>query len=347
MTDGLDLLVRQEELPVGTPGGKKADLRRGALVDGMRPEKNGESTLSTVTCCGSAVDDPAIRFFSRDTYTAMSDSRSSTPSLAPIATAGQGTSDRCRSASPFEVKFSPMVTKRMSLDAFGTHRAAPTSESPAKGREVEVLMEEDGNDVYEDDSSLSHYDDTDRDAEEEEEEDADEEDAEDEGEDLGRIIGQRESLYEGFQSASSSTIREASNTHLDHSFSSSAKLTGSPGSIENTVICNDALHTPRLNKNGLPLPTTESPFIPPAYRQHLSAPPIPTVDIDHDSESKRARAVQGELAAARLAIERLESECGDLRALVEQQQQDKRSFASFEHKVKELEELLREKYEGE
>ena len=40
--DGLDLLVAREELPVGTPGGKRADLRRGVLVDGAKHEKDGE-----------------------------------------------------------------------------------------------------------------------------------------------------------------------------------------------------------------------------------------------------------------------------------------------------------------
>jgi hypothetical protein len=35
-------MVSQEELPVGTPGGKKADLRLGAFVDGARREKDGE-----------------------------------------------------------------------------------------------------------------------------------------------------------------------------------------------------------------------------------------------------------------------------------------------------------------
>lgn len=40
--DPLDLFVATEELPIGTPGGKKADLQRGALVDGARHERGGE-----------------------------------------------------------------------------------------------------------------------------------------------------------------------------------------------------------------------------------------------------------------------------------------------------------------
>lgn len=40
--DGLDMMVPQEELPVGTPGGKKADLKLGAFVDGVKRNKHGE-----------------------------------------------------------------------------------------------------------------------------------------------------------------------------------------------------------------------------------------------------------------------------------------------------------------
>jgi hypothetical protein len=38
-------MVPEEEYPVGTPGGKKADLRIGAFVDGVKRDKNGEYKL--------------------------------------------------------------------------------------------------------------------------------------------------------------------------------------------------------------------------------------------------------------------------------------------------------------
>lgn len=38
-------MVPEEEYPVGTPGGKKADLRIGAFVDGVKRDKNGEYRL--------------------------------------------------------------------------------------------------------------------------------------------------------------------------------------------------------------------------------------------------------------------------------------------------------------
>lgn len=45
LDDGLELLVSQEDLPIGTPGGTKADLKRGALVDGAKHEKHGQSRV--------------------------------------------------------------------------------------------------------------------------------------------------------------------------------------------------------------------------------------------------------------------------------------------------------------
>ena len=45
LEDGLDLLVGHEELPMGTPGGRKEDLRRGALIDGARHERGGECDI--------------------------------------------------------------------------------------------------------------------------------------------------------------------------------------------------------------------------------------------------------------------------------------------------------------
>jgi hypothetical protein len=47
LDDGLNLLVPEEEYPVGTPGGKKADLKLGPFVDGAKREKNGRSSNIT------------------------------------------------------------------------------------------------------------------------------------------------------------------------------------------------------------------------------------------------------------------------------------------------------------
>jgi hypothetical protein len=39
-------MVPEEEYPVGTPGGKKADLKLGAFVDVVKRDKNGQSPTS-------------------------------------------------------------------------------------------------------------------------------------------------------------------------------------------------------------------------------------------------------------------------------------------------------------
>jgi hypothetical protein len=48
LEDGLNVLVPHQELPSGTPGGKKADLKLGAFVDGARREKDGMFFLPSV-----------------------------------------------------------------------------------------------------------------------------------------------------------------------------------------------------------------------------------------------------------------------------------------------------------
>lgn len=49
LDDGFNVMVPKEELPVGTPGGKRADLRLGAFVDGAKREKDGEFTVASST----------------------------------------------------------------------------------------------------------------------------------------------------------------------------------------------------------------------------------------------------------------------------------------------------------
>ncbi|WWC60330.1 uncharacterized protein I303_102901 [Kwoniella dejecticola CBS 10117] len=136
--DGLDLFVNNVIPPPGTPGGRQED------ADGAQHGSD------------------AIRFFSRDTYPAVSPSPETTPSkVAPSPSKSPRhrraeSSPACspmrkpirsreaefaraakRSSSPFEVKLSANVTKRMSLDAFGT------SSLPKFEIEEEVLNEAD------------------------------------------------------------------------------------------------------------------------------------------------------------------------------------------------------------
>ena len=143
--DGLDVLVTQQEIPPGTPGGKRSDLRRGAFVDGARHEKAGEHIAHQILY---RADVSAIRFFSRDTYTPMSPSPS--PDDSPVVqqkTAISESSTGDRSESPFEVKLSAMVTKRMSLDAFGAPNPplandADSSISVFSMAEMEEILED-------------------------------------------------------------------------------------------------------------------------------------------------------------------------------------------------------------
>ncbi|KAK4688192.1 hypothetical protein P7C73_g1919, partial [Tremellales sp. Uapishka_1] len=141
LDDALRILVANEELPSGTPGGKKEDLQRGVLVDGQRREKG------------------ALRFFSRDLRGPMSSTPNSSTShgsltpyhvrqdtLTPTPDARKSSFDSRRSASPFEVMLSPLATKRMSLDAFGA--GSPVAfdlnrNNHGEAHEEEVLQDDD------------------------------------------------------------------------------------------------------------------------------------------------------------------------------------------------------------
>ncbi|EIW69010.1 hypothetical protein TREMEDRAFT_62726 [Tremella mesenterica DSM 1558] len=132
--DGLSIMVPQEELPVGTPGGRTDDLRRGAFIDGAKHEKG------------------AIRFFSRDMYSpegldsSFTSSPSSSDTHSPGHTKTPSTTSKIdkRASSPFEVKLTPMVTKRMSLDAFG---ASSPEISDFVGGQAEELVDEPTDDL--------------------------------------------------------------------------------------------------------------------------------------------------------------------------------------------------------
>jgi len=66
-------------------------------------------------------------------------------SLKPlnIQSASDVTGSEDRSESPFEIKLSPLVTKRMSLDAFGAASPSPPVDAVAPPTDIEELVEED------------------------------------------------------------------------------------------------------------------------------------------------------------------------------------------------------------
>ena len=305
LDDGLDLMVAQEELPIGTPGGKKADLKLGAFVDGARREKDGE--LHSITAdieCGPA-DYTAVRFFSRDMYSQIG--HSSTPLAAQSefrqsssstfsAPAPDGKVERKkashsrRSSSPFEVKLTPTVSKRVSLDAFGGTSA------PAIAAEQEGMKE-----VLDDISDL------------EEEDNDDEASFGDQiGEDYGDEPPMSGSVMDAlatFHGTTLSTINEVSSgDHSDMPSQSGIQPSrygtpsGSPGRYEAVA--------------------SSSPMLPP--RQHLSAPPLrPTRDLLRAHQNP-SNTLDDELRASMTLISELRAESRRLQDAYEEESEDKR-----------------------
>jgi len=287
--DGLDLLVGDQELPTGTPGGKKDDLRKGKFVDGAKHEKGGESLNHIQNRSTQAKNILAIRFFSRDTYKRL---ESPSPSLSPMpspspAEAGSSNTDvrptskqDKRSSSPFEVKLSACVTKRMSLDAFGTP-SPPHSDENISEATMEELLEE-----YDSDNSdiISNEDDNVH----------------------GEIeaVDVIEGMSAAFQHTSLSTIQESSSTRGNSSSMiglaptsaegvpySSTPATGMMTTGKTPYFTADSSFPSSLDESGLPVITS----FPSIGRKHASAPPMGVTQRLLEAHVEHTRALRSEV----------------------------------------------------
>ena len=263
--DGLDVLVTQQEIPPGTPGGKRSDLRRGAFVDGARHERAGEHIAHQILY---RADVSAIRFFSRDTYTPMSPSPS--PDDSPVVqqkTPISESSTGDRSESPFEVKLSALVTKRMSLDAFGAPTPplandADSSISVFSMAEMEEILEdEEGSD--------------------EAESDHDSDDGDDNNE-MG-ILGVDNEEH-GCNSRSS--FQEGST----QTFSESLYIRTTPNP-ESSVEGHNPNQHPLVGDQPMTLPWVPSPN----YRQHSSCPPLSSSQVFLAADAHHFKLLRAEL----------------------------------------------------
>jgi hypothetical protein len=247
----------------------------------------------------------AVRFFSRDTYTRLT-TPSPSPSPLPSPTPfdyGLGSTSRQdkRRASPFEVKLTACVTKRMSLDAFGT----PTPPKSEEGHTPEGAMEEV---LAEYDSDIS---------EEEEDVDGDNE--------------EQHTTAVTFQHTSLSTIPEGTSSTKDadsnpsrHDVplfstppSPSEMTTPAPGKTP-YFTPSSTFPTSSLGSNGLPLPPSRdepSPFVGRRLgRKHASAPPL-TMGVTQ-------RLLEAHLEHSKALKEEVEKG-GDVRRVLERQLEDK------------------------
>lgn len=225
-----------------------------------------------------------------------------------------------RSSSPFEVKLSATVSKRVSLDAFGG--AAPVLMDSATQEELlEDIVSESEEEEYE-------------------EEDQHEEEEPDNFQ-VAIDFGQAASQYSQttldlatFQGTTLSTIDEVSSRNLidvttDH-------VVPQPQGTQ--------YFTPTASPRDAD--TSDSPFIPP--RKHLSAPPLREAVIK--AQEAHTRALKDQLEASGRLVTELQAEARKLRdALDEGEDERRRAFldvGSVQRMLLELEAYCREKDGG-
>lgn len=297
-------------------------------MDGARREKDGVFPAS-LPIRGDA-DCTAIRFFSRDMYSSVG--LTSTPlamhassrqtSSSTFSTSNGGDQEKIerkkatharRSSSPFEVKLTPTVSKRVSLDAFGG-TAAPV-DGRSSGYE-EVL--DDIPSIGEEDSSFDRPD-----------------------------VEQGAGSSEGgvgplatFHATTLSTINEVSSgdqiqDHLD---------TGHPNDI-----LPSRYYTPDASSQRIEVyQDPPSPFIPP--RQHFSAPPLSTTRSLLEAHENHATALDDELRASMTVISELQAEARRLQDAFEEESDEKRKvlldIAQVQRELLQAETALRHKETG-
>ena len=192
-----------------------------------------------------------------------------------------------------------MVTKRISLDAFGT--ASPLALARARmSNDIEDLVEEEVEDDRE--QSSSH--------------------------DQAEGAGYPHTL---------STIDEGS--------SAGREVGLTPGSLGKSLY-----YTPETSvrpSDQFPLPTTDSPFAPPPRRQHLSCPPLPVTQALLSAHGDHTRALDAELQCARDLIKSLASQMAEVRHRAENAEREGMKNEEWQRKVRDLEELLVEREDGE
>ncbi|WRT65725.1 uncharacterized protein IL334_002673 [Kwoniella shivajii] len=290
--DGLDTFIDNHQLPPGTPGGRREVSQRGACAHGVEHNKD------------------AVRLFSRDTYPHPSPSPESTPPKSsperyestPTRTPKHRRSESSpacspvrkqkeafkkaakRSSSPFEVKLSANVTKRMSLDAFGTP-------SPPRSVEEEVVEEV---------LSESHEDEHDN-------------------ADQAELDQLRDNGLEGYQSHELSNITESPSS-AEHSFGNDMTQTPSnPTSAHGTTPFFTPL-SPTLTHQELPLPMSHSPL---TWKNHMSAPPLVVTTSLLAAQEQHSSGLKDQLKAREMMMDILYSEVNELRAFVNQYETEK------------------------
>ncbi|OWZ75148.1 hypothetical protein C365_05704 [Cryptococcus neoformans Bt85] len=341
----LDMFRHEEELHKVTPGGSKdARLNR-----------------TSVDCRESHRD--AERVFSRDLYespSASSDSADNTPSahyLSPERPSSayrqaessppRGHKSRnafCkaakRSSSPFEIKLSPHVTRRMSLDAFGTP-INTSSYLHNKSDKIEELSDVD-------ESCESHDWHQAKEAEAEKPPSPMYDTSQDE-------INTEEHPLAAFRGTELSTIMESSSSRCNESQYMPSEPSGySPIQSHSSLprpswdpFSNREWQqpsTPNLTADGLPMPNGVSPTSPLLSKKYMSAPPLVGVSPQLlDAHLEHCQSLKDQIRASSVMMEVLKSEVAEMKKRLADEAHEREELIEFaEGRVMDLEEAQRQ-----
>ncbi|TYJ55847.1 hypothetical protein B9479_003499 [Cryptococcus floricola] len=243
-----------------------------------------------------------------------------------------------RSSSPFEIKLSPHVTRRMSLDAFGTP-TAPTFTNPHEKEEgVEELAEYDESfeeEVSWEENQLSLQDRF-------------------EDQQVTQVYEQDMRSYDevlaDFQATELSTIMESSSSrgHESQYMSSEGRPTRRstpPPARPSWDLFSERTQerlptTPGLSSNGLPLPSP-TPTTPLIHKKYASAPPLVGVSPQLlDAHLEHSQSLQDQVKAGVTMMEVLKSEVAEMRRRLSEEREEKEELlAALEEEREEKEEL--------
>lgn len=223
-----------------------------------------------------------------------------------------------RSSSPFEVKLSATVSKRVSLDAFGG--GLDTSE-PSSGQE----------EVLEDIQSESEQ------ADDDCEGDESERDAFSEYPLYGSSQYDQAAVdLTEYHATTLSTIEEVSSRDQEASI------------LIGTAVQETRYFTPPGTPNAKPYVARDSPFLPP--RKHLSAPPLREARIVIQAHEVHTKKLNNQLQASERVVTELQAETRKLRNALEEEADEKRKafidVSSVQRELLDLEGLFRDKENG-
>ncbi|KAE8539660.1 hypothetical protein D1P53_003594 [Cryptococcus gattii VGV] len=340
----LDMFKRGEELNEGKLVGSKSDLLKGIFVDGRKRSKDPEGVDLYASPSASSESTYNSHFAHH-----LSPKRSSPAHRRAESSPSPGRKPRDtfskaakRSSSPFEIKLSPHVTRRMSLDAFGTPTTDPLFNSHNKGDKIEEIT-----DVDESYESRNWH--------QAEEARAGKPPSQTYDTNQDELFSSDEQPLATFRGTELSTIMESSSSRGNESQCMSSEIgrdspMQSHGSLPRPSWDPFSSSewqqpfTPKLTADGLPMPNSISPASPLLHKKYTSAPPLVGVSPRLlDAHLEHSQSLKDQISASSVIMEVLKSEVAETKKRLADEARERDELIEFaEGRVMDLEEAKRQ-----